>query len=363
MATPLQVGIFGFYSYQNLGDNLMACLFAQHVKDSGHEPIIFSKADSGDMDWGFPTCGDVKEFVDNADIIVFGGGGLLLPRRKLSEIIRDFNEDLGQILERTGPKATPLLGLSLGGAGCDFEQIVPEVRKELVRRLDYVTLRNREDLKLLAPANSKGEFVDDVVWTTARKLPRTRNRKNSARLRVGVNLDLGSLRRPTLVKLFVWLITSIRRDLDFVFIEVHPTGQHRAFCADLSQSNCSNKIMTNIEDACTAVASIDLLITSRLHIGVMAMSYGVPTIAYAGEEKTKLLYKRIGRSAFFWPIREVYRLLQLFLVPGAINGVIDEAGKPIDPAIVDNAMQHYTVLSNLLDSTVQGAQQPASTRS
>ncbi|TIS79314.1 MAG: polysaccharide pyruvyl transferase family protein [Mesorhizobium sp.] len=354
MTPVLRVGIFGFYSYQNLGDNVMAYLFSKCVKDDGHDPIVYAKRRSDKMDWGFKICSDIKEFVESVDVVIFGGGGLLIPRQQPSEVVEDFNDDLELILEYTIEKSIKLFAFSIGGAGKDIDEIVPVARQELIRRLTYVTLRNREDLKLLAQANTEGEFLDDVVWTTSRKISGSRYDKGRSRLRVGLNIYLGSSRRSRLAKRILQIVTRIRKDIDFIFYEINPKkdGHFGAFCANLTQDNCSSKILTDVEDACGEASSLDLLITTRLHFGVIAMSYGVPCIAYSGAEKTKLLYKHINRSSFFWRIGDIHKLLFLFLFPGAIQKIVRDGSEVINPVIVENAMQHYTRLSRSLEGVL-----------
>jgi polysaccharide pyruvyl transferase WcaK-like protein len=361
MMTVLRVGIFGFYSYQNLGDNIMAYLFSTYIKDEGHEPIIYAKQRSDKMHWGFQICSNINEFVDSVDVVIFGGGGLLIPRPQPSEIGQDFNEDLGLILEYTKDKSIPLFAFSIGGAGGGINDIVPVARQELIRRLHYVTLRNREDLHLLEQANTEGEFLDDVVWTTSRRISGSRRDKGRSRLRVGLNFYLGSSRRSRLAKRILRIVTRIRKDIDFIFYDISPENDDDfgAFCANLSHDNCSSKVLTDVEDACSEASSLDLLITTRLHFGVIAMSYGVPSIAFSGAEKTRLLYNRINRRSFFWGSGDVHKLLFLFLFPGAVQKVVRDGSEAISSLIVENAMQHYTRLSRSLKTVLTDSCRPA----
>jgi len=354
MKNKLTVGIFGYYSYRNLGDNLMAYLLSKQIRNTGHVPLVFSKFADNMQDWGVELVSDVKEFVEQADLVIFGGGGLLIPRKSLSGEGADFNEDLHDVLEMVEANGTPLYGISLGGGGKPLSQIVPEERRRLIRSLNYLTLRNREDMQLLEQAGIKGEFLDDLVWTTAKSFPLTPPASNGRR-RIGINLYLGRSRRFKVLRKIIEMAVRLRSDMDFVFFDIHPgrNDEFKAYSPDRLPRNCERRQLVDMEDACRQAASLDLLLTTRLHLGVMAMSYGVTTIAYAGQEKTRLLYNRIGRGELFWRSGKIFNFIKLFFFPGQLDKTL-ERQTAIDDAIIDNASSHYDRLAEILDSEASG---------
>jgi polysaccharide pyruvyl transferase WcaK-like protein len=357
MSQPTRIGVFGFYSYRNLGDNLMACLVAEQVRAAGCEPVIFCKLDDPRIVWGFESCGSVAEFVAGVDAVICGGGGLLISRPRPSDISKDFHIDLQALLDATAAKGIPVFGTSLGGGGMPLDAIVPPVRQDLVRKLRYVTLRNREDVQLLDQAGIEGEFLDDIVWSVSRKILVVPTAREGRRPKVGINLYIGHSRKMQSVRLLLQLITWIRRDIDFVFYEIHPEldGTFEAFSTNLGQPNCSARELLDIRDACQELSSADLLITTRLHCGVMAMSYGVPSIAFAGAEKTRLLYRRAARSQFFWPAKEFARFAALFLMPGRFGKLISQRQTIVPDEIMNGALAHYDRISDYCTQVRQTA--------
>jgi len=348
MIEKLKVGLFGYYSYGNLGDNLMAYLLSKHIKKIGHVPIVFTKSPDFMKGWGAELCSDIEALVQRSDVIVFGGGGLLIPRRKRNEQQTDFNQDLGTVLKTAERKGVPRIGISLGGAGKPLDQIIPEERQELVRGLSYVTLRNREDVQLLEQAGIEGEFLDDLVWTTAEQVPIAKKRSNGRR-RIGFNLYLTQSRRFRLLRKILGIIVRLRRDVDFVFLDIHPSPEvaFRAFAPARLPKNCTRKTLSEVEDACREAASLDLLVSTRLHLGVMTMTYGGTTVAYAGQEKTRLLYRRIGRESLFWKSVNLLNFVRCLLLPGALAKTISSA-TPIDRKVIENAQKNYARLSDIL---------------
>lgn len=344
MNKSLRVGIFGFYSYRNLGDNLMAFLIARHLQELGHKPLIFSKYVEDMATWDVPIYGDVGEFMGNCDIVFLGGGGLLIPRPRLSGMGLDFNEDLKTMLDLARTMETPLYGFSLGGAGVPLTEIVPQQRRDLIAQMKYVTLRNSEDLQLLKQAGIQGEFLDDIVWTVAGKIAAHRESKFAERYRVGINLYIGDSPKFYPTKFLLWLATKIRKDIRFIFFEIHPDTNNSFNAFYVNGSNCENQFAIDIEASCNAVASLDLLITTRLHLGVMAMSYGVPSVAYAAAVKTRLLYRRIGRQKFFWKSYEFYKFALLLVFPYTFKST----GILPPKKISENAQKHYDSMGRIL---------------
>lgn len=355
MNKPLRVGVFGYYSYRNLGDNLMAYLLSEHVKRAGHVPVVFSKLSVDMQGWGVEVCSDARELVEKSDLLLFGGGGLLIPRRKLSSQGADFNDDLRAVLAASANKGIPAYGLSIGGGGKPLDEIVPEERRNLIRSLHYVTLRNREDLQLLEQAGVRGEFLDDLVWTTASCFPVAAPAGKNRR-RIGINLYLGRSRRFNLLRKVIELFVRIRPDIDFVFLDIHPgsNGEFRAYAPGRPRKNCAQKRLVDVEDACREAASLDLLFTTRLHLGVMAMCYGVTTVAYAGQEKTRLLYNRIGRGDLFWKSSEIFNFIKLFFLPGRLEKLFARR-EAVGSEIVENAMRHYARLDDVLAAEADGS--------
>jgi polysaccharide pyruvyl transferase WcaK-like protein len=349
MGKKLKVALFGYYSYGNLGDNLMAYLLSRHVKSLGHAPVVFTKSPQFMTGWDVELCSDVISLVNQSDVIIFGGGGVLIPRKSLSAQQKDFNEDLGAAVKVAIAKDIPRIGISLGGAGKPLDQIVPAERQELVRSLEYVSLRNSEDLQLLGQAGIDGAFHNDIVWTTADQVPVSLAR-STGRRRIGLNLYLTQSRRYKLLRNILQFVVRLRPDLDFVFLDIHPgpDGSFNAFAPERMPKNCIRKTLLDIEEACREAASLDLLITTRLHLGVMAMSYGGTTIAYAAQEKTRMLYKRIGREKLFWSGSDLWRFLECFLLPGKLAKTIATGRKRDLGEVVRDAHSHYAKLSEAL---------------
>jgi hypothetical protein len=139
------------------------------------------------------------------------------------------------------------------------------------------------------------EFHPDVVFATDYCFNIKKNKLNNSKLNIGVNLKKTD-------KLLIDLIENIASDKTcpfcFHFIKTHlpayPTNYEY-----LPKGECENiKIhqYKNLEETINFFASLDLLITVKLHIGVTSLSVGTPFISFNGKDKTKSMLRSIDAA-------------------------------------------------------------------
>lgn len=343
----LRVGLFGYYSEMNLGDNVMAHLLATHLIDRGHDVVIFSTNPGPLARLDARIAGTVDEFLEGLDLIIFGGGGLLIPRPKLSISGVAFHNELGAVLDGAKARSIRMFGVSLGGAGKPFSEIVPQQRRQLLVSLEAFSLRNPEDSHLFDELNKPGKVLGDLVWTVASKFPMP-PKAATGKTRVGINLYVGRSRRYKILRWLLTLAVKMRPDVEFQFIDINPDrdGQFRALKPYGPLKPEASKILTDTEESCQEAASLDLLISTRLHLGVMAMSYGVPVIVYAGQEKTRLLYRRMGRERWFWHSGQVLRMFFFLVLPGLKRRIARISAKDVLDDVKSSADKNFPLIDS-----------------
>ena len=122
-----RVGLIGFYGVGNYGDDLMAFLCASHLVKQGFPCTIFSLGEPGRDSLNTPSferlavriTRDPHELVQGVDMLVSGGGGLLV-----SWVDREFRrrfpgvaEKLYCLIELSRRKGLPRCAVSVGGDG------------------------------------------------------------------------------------------------------------------------------------------------------------------------------------------------------------------------------------------------------
>ena len=207
------VGIFGYYSSANWGDDVMGRLFAQLVRDAGGEVRLFTTNPDAAYFAGIATARDPAAFVDASDLVVYGGGGLLATKH---DDASPFAQAIDAIVNAAQKSSTPVHALSVGGGGQPGSALPGFVRR-LLSAADRVTVRNRSDLETVRDFNRGAEWYQDVLWLTPShyRLPAS----PVGRLTVAVNLSgVASRRRKSVCKQLFRVIGRFRTDIEFVFI-------------------------------------------------------------------------------------------------------------------------------------------------
>jgi len=314
---PLRVGLFGAYHSQNFGDDLMAVIFGTVLQRLGVSFTIFGLGPEYRSRYGFAVAASATELVEASDVVVCGGGGHFQPRKGGNP----FDRELEDLLKACRDRSVPILGISLGGAGLPLGEFRPESRRELLERFECVTLRLRSELPLLAEAHTPGTHHADVVWSTPNFFPAMAGPRPVGE-RPTIAFSLYGVRRweRRFLHGFVWVLARVRPDCDFVFLEAVFGTQgrtaYRAFRprALETRPNVRFHQLSDLESGIEFLQGLDLLLTSRLHVGMVAMSYGVPCVSLLPRAKTALCLRELGLDAFCWTRRRFWQLGRL-LVP------------------------------------------------
>jgi polysaccharide pyruvyl transferase WcaK-like protein len=341
----IKVGLFGFYSHHNYGDNLMAFMLARYLQQQRMEVVVYSKVEGFRAIVNADTETDLKQFVESVDLIVLGGGGLLVPHYGSPT---SFDRELSQLVDICAAREKEIIGISIGGAGVPFEAIEPGARRNLLEACRYITLRNEEDLPLLSETGVPGECFADIVWCTPTFIPRE-PREESKQLSIGVCLRLSRGRRRKLVDLVFALIQLLKPKYKLVYLAVNPDDFRTGSAVALNPrwGLSSRHALVNMEAASEIISSLDVLVTNKLHVGVVAMSYGIPVFTLGAEQKTKLLFSRLGLSRYFWGAREFHKLFRLLSRKYLRAARITLRELREDP--VQDAANHFNALRKLAE--------------
>jgi polysaccharide pyruvyl transferase WcaK-like protein len=306
---PNTVGLFGYYGRHNFGDDLMAVLYARAIQDHDAECLVFGwDAELGDR-YGVQTTRTLDEFVARSKLVVYGGGGALLPQPQSNP----FSQLIGDLVDACQLKSVPLACLSIGGAGRPLRDVTPASRRRLVESATTVTVRDPNEALLLRDAGVRADFFDDVVWTTAAAFPHVRrSHADDNVVRIAVNLYPNDAFRRQLDA----SCNSVARrpgDVQWQFVESHTfSAEYRQAYFPASGSERFQSVQfQGVDHGLEFLSDCDMVVTSRLHIAVAAMSFGIPSVALAAEPKTKNCFAHLGLQANCWNDNGAERLARL----------------------------------------------------
>lgn len=355
----LRVGIMGYYEYGNFGDDLMAVLFGLVLKQLQVEVVIYGLCPAYASVGGFTVVDTVDALVDQSDILVYGGGGFLLPvdytRRRFirpgqAGHIAKHAQTLQRLADRLRATDIPLLILSVGGDGSYSEKNGAVFKRELIQRASFVSVRNPEDLATIERLGIPGAAYTDVVWQFATFFPS--RRRNNRRLRIGVDIyNYGLIKRKAFyLPVLLFCLPLVHPDKDFVFIDTTNAGiaPFRALRPPWKRPNTSSYQFHDPAEDFRLINSLDLVISSRLHLGVAGLSCNIPFLSVAGGGKTRLFMKNSGLSHFFYSHRRMIEFIRLAGSRKKLTQLITGFQLPNREALIRQSARHFAPLQRIV---------------
>jgi polysaccharide pyruvyl transferase WcaK-like protein len=342
----MKVGLFGYYNFGNFGDDIMAFIISQHLKSKRIKFRIFGDPTIFRDQHNLNTTNSIKNLVDYSDIIIIGGGGCLIPRK--DKYFTEYNNQIARLIELCKLKSTPLYAISIGGNGVPLKRIYPKPRRDLIHSIRYATFRNPRDLKLLNESKIKGHYYPDIAWLT----PRFFQGKRTKTKKIGINI------MPSKNILFRFILdiiikTAIKknRDYEFIFIDTRSKlnlDRFNTFHLKGKYSNCSKRKFHQLNEDIEFIKSLDLLITSRLHIGIIALAYNIPVISFLPKIKTKHAFKNVGLHHLLWGIGGLFNLIYYFSSKKRLRKLLNSLSHFNSTPIINNAEHHLKELDSII---------------
>jgi len=350
VAGPLKVALFGFYGYGNFGDDLMALIFGRFFQNRGAEVCVYRLYRQYAEEYGFKAAYSIDELLDGRDLVVLGGGAAFVPAKRSNSLFSESRRDLFLLLQQCKTKGIPIYGSSLGGDGTDHRKQALLYRQALLQSAEYLTVRNPEDVELLRSAKARGDFYPDIVWQTSAFFPI--ERYQNKRIRIGINVYPRNLvlRAACYILPLVHLITWVRRDLDFIFIDTHNShyGGFHAIGRLTGTKNTRDYAFSDLTEDLEILASLDLMISTRLHAGLVCMSYGIPFVSLFGERKTLLLMRNSGLAHMCYDHFRFPSLVSLMLSRRKLARLVREFRVPGGRELKQRSLGHLRQLGGIL---------------
>ncbi len=359
-----RVGLIGFYGLGNFGDDLMAWLCARHLADHGLAATLLSLG-AGDRDSlagdnlppvpGLATTGDPSRFVADSDVLVWGGGGLLISWQG-TPLWRWHGATVAattRAVELACARGTPRLAISVGGNGRAEAHLEPPYKNRFLDGAHRVTVRNPEDLATLAALGLPGACYPDLVWQVGRLRPAPAPAGRGG-LRIGLDLYPANLRHRRALYLVAILQAAAlaRRDVTFVCLNsTHRSqGESTALGRFLRGPNVERYQFRRIEADLEVLAGLDLVLSGRLHVPVCCLAAGVPALALFPEAKTRTFFERIGCPGAISGHAQMPGLARQLVRPGGLEALIRSCRFPDVAALVAGSHGHLDVLRTSVEA-------------
>jgi polysaccharide pyruvyl transferase WcaK-like protein len=352
---PPKVGLVGFYGHGNFGDDLMAVIFGLFLKSLGVQFSVYRLCAPYARRFGFHVAQSAEELLDGTDVLLWGGGGLLVPwpdllyRALFPRAAQDYQHLVGLALR----KGVRLIAASVGGDGTAPPLLTPRYKQMFAGSAHPITVRNPQDLPLLDRLGVKGECFPDIIWQTGERFP-VQPRK-TGRIRIGLDIYAGNLLRRNAAYLIplLYAITRKRRDCEFILIDTTNRARkpYRGLGLVLRGPNIVPYQFEELEQDLEFLASLDLLVSTRLHTPPVCMQYGVPAVSLFGEGKTQLLFQNLGLARQQYSHRRIGGFLSMMLLRDGLDPSKSSFSFPDVPTLRRESAGHLRALQQALLGT------------
>jgi hypothetical protein len=316
----MRVVIWGSYQWGNFGDDLMAVMISLFLKRHGFHPIVYRLHSSIAATYNIETTQFLEEALIGSSALIIGGGNFL---GSVSQIDDDWVE-LEACLSKHN---TPIHFISIGGDGSESPHLCPSAYRVLSsNRLLSGTVRLKSDLpsfRLINLSLRKLDFYHDIVLDASTFF----QAKNTTSKTAFSICNIGHSRGAKALDLLSFSLQAINRPA-VRFASTHlqclksDSNYKNLNYEYISPSLTKNIRYNNIQSFVDLIASSCYVVSSKLHLGVAAMSYGIPFISINGAGKTIGFMSQLGLQDVVYSCSLVNPLkLPKFFLQGSIDAI------------------------------------------
>jgi polysaccharide pyruvyl transferase WcaK-like protein len=286
----LKVAIWGSYNYGNFGDDLMAVMLSKHFTAFGAEPVVYRLDNNVAEYYHIKNTYSIDSLLKEAKFCVVGGGNFL-------QAFPSLEYDWEEFLNALKQYSIPVHMISVGGDGSGLETVLTHYQRKFLEYSDLreSTVRLLSDLAVLSRYSKQVTIYPDIVFSTGYFWPleEKSNYISSHKLRVGLNLPKS--RKITALAKYLNVISHFN-DVEFYFFSTHQSNYSvdYEFLPIFETPAIRRVTYSNLDSIIDVLSSLDLLISSKLHLGIAALSSNVPFYSLGGASKTQSLLKELN---------------------------------------------------------------------
>lgn len=292
MDKKIKAAISGYYGFDNFGDEAILSSLVSELKKNDIDITVFSKnppktsENLGVMSVNTFDIKKILEVLKNTDVLISGGGSLLQDATSLKSLLYYLFVISAALHYK---KRVIIFAQGIGPIKNLFGRLLT---KSVLKKCTYITVRDEKSLFRVRGWGAKADLVNDPVWGMPLypAIPMGR---------VGIQLrDWKSLSGKYLFTLArqVAMNFSDKEIYIYSFQDALDLEICKKFEGNLKLANpaIKTKIISglSIDGALKSFSNLDYLIGMRYHACLLALKYGIKTLALSYDEKVEKLAKR-----------------------------------------------------------------------
>lgn len=308
MKQKFLVAIHGSYFCRNFGDTLLIRMMCDRVSEQvGRENVYLAvKAnDAEQREIGYPVL--PKEKRTEVTHLIFSGGGYFgEPNdnvvRKIKWGLRNYKRHFSW-LSTFGCAKIAIIGVGVGPITNIFYR---RAVRRLINNAEIRLVRDKESI-YFAKKHGASDVNLGLCVDMALMVPK------SERPRSSVGLHIGNLKASKIKLVISALFSKYGAEVEYHVIKDSP-GVISSECVDayteMSRQHGIELILHDYIDYHELLRDLEryeLVVTSKLHVGICAIAQGARVISVPVHEKTPRLYKQLHLEEFCIPVESLGR--------------------------------------------------------
>lgn len=360
--------IHGSYNAGNFGDMVLLDMLARHIDRRWGVRAVCPWVHSDDRDKIDANAGRGWRSCVNVDAAIFGGGGYFncIDEKQSQRRLLRYSAPAKWWRMRGMPYCIVGVGAGPELSGAGIERV-----KSICNGALAVCARDDATQELLVRAGvapDKIEVTADLALSLNRGDISSKARNEAAEAlqmreggnkprRVGLHFMPGKLpaERLEAIAASIGALVAKRDDVQLYWLLDHATKQSEKIerLRDAHTPNATIVSGMSHWGLAALLGELDAVFTTKLHVGIIAWTLGVPCCGYSSHGKTQRFYEQVGREQFQASANEdpavVTSWMQMFLN--------DPAGFKQEKAdarsvLRDRAKRNYEVVDTMLKSII-----------
>jgi len=291
------VAIWSSLKFTNYGDDLQALAYAKVIKSMGYHVKLYQLHPSFAKMYDVETVDTIDELCKDVNLCIIAGGGLLSPfnilRRVLNSAYSEWELMFKDLYYATEKYGTKFCAISMGGDGKlhNPKLYYGKWRNKFFAHPNFLNgaVRLQGDVEQM-----KRCFNKDFKWFPDMLLLATKFFKPvmlqpTTKYRVGFNLKKNWTYLDKQFVADVLDYAATHDDIEFHFTTTHleEVGLHYQYFPEKESKNIFIDKYTSPQQLFGVLSSVDIFVTSMLHLGLTGLCNSTPFLSYRGPGKAK----------------------------------------------------------------------------
>ena len=349
----MKIAIWGSYNYGNYGDDIMAIQFANYIKESGGLPVVYRLNNKLASQYQIETTNSINDLLNDAKFCIIGGGGMLVGQsKKINSVSIAFDNDFKELHQVSLEKQCKVFPISVGGDGRGSNTPLPFWQKEFWSgaACSDSTVRLKEDVSLVNQLGKNTTYYPDILFSVSDFWDIGELSEDKNQIKVGINI--GNSWKSRLLAFQLNNIAYLKKNIVFYFISTHSPNAlpNYELLPKIKSPYVKHHVYKDPLSTLEFIKSLDLIVSSKLHLGLTALALNVPFYSFNGAGKTKTFLKSINAGFAIYNSKDIVRLISnITNVDKILNAKTQFEPKILQQCRTDS-QGHMNFLKNLISN-------------